>query len=1078
MDNHEFTRYAKILGNGRATLTHGQSNDAERLAHVLRKKSLSDFSDFLLTNKHEPVLVVYMADGWATKIRSTYKTEIDGHIISRQAQFRHEFCLQRVIVRTLDIHGNRDMRMHFFGPVALKHGRTHMHMFSLACESVGVPGAYGHMDISVNAYLFDGGMLHPLSEYLMARHQLGSPDPDDERGSFYDDSQLCLCFRCASHVASSAVSHALDTVRPNAEINKTVNITIASIRQSMWAIFGQLDNFVGKHLKFCTDRSGTDEEIHSWWAFLGVEATFTPVLVHMDLRWDGVNLCVSNRVSQTSNYHDHVRACVEYLFRLENFVETRFCGVGSSCRLYMRSRAVGVTAVIGMCKDVNVDMTFLSGHAQCTPEVLRFMAVACGSAYPSESFLRELFDDDRVLRRLDIFKASITDEIEYLMTLPKYIWQRLASLTEGSCTATTLESETINAAIVGASYIHREVLDQIECEPMSLTQGNIELKLEVIRARTDYIENRLTRQVRNLMVNHLVSIPKMVRVLTLARELPFSTNLIEQAHGISANIMKYRELLEENALCARSLVGQMKALFMRDPQTTFLVSLENKLRIVDDRLRSQQRRSAFSHFYTAFSKTACARALVSPGVGGRKSMQRASIAYKKMNEGERRVNEAQTDRGHVQDIKLVYEERETLRNQIGLYNARHSEELQREGIVNHNNSCRYDEAAVTSIREDFQSASQDGLFGLTLRSNSLPSPHAPTREEQAVLMDMAHAMFAPFPALPWFTPHICQNRELFRFVGFTNDPHAATLYMFTFAHKKPYDAWFIKLHRQPAVLHARPQRHRIYWRYSFSLLPLEHVCVTELPFCHGDDLYVFPDLKLLSGVACTQLEPLQYADFIRFHPSCKSQPNRARIKRRPAFVDEDARIVFLAAHPWLTDDDLKPGGFDEQDPRPAKRGRIGMESASSGSPAKGKKFDDDDSSVSSSEDSEADIDEALADIRKIWESETLESEHFYVRVLGGKWTAKHCGTIANACVALARSSTRVWCERFSWPKQNALYYKRYGQEASHRLTEELCRRARFLITSMLMLRVQGIKHSPLSCMSSDPIQRIQILLFG
>jgi hypothetical protein len=412
---------------------------------MLASQSRRDFEVFVgREHKNDIILVAYMSDGWGASIRSTQTCKIAHHQVARRGQFRHEFGLQRAFAKAVSAMGKPSVTMLFSETIGTLNGRSAMHFCTLACEFVGTPRSIGHRDISLTVYVFDGGLKDALSRYLQGRHSMlyrTEVDLGDE-AHLLELSDLTFAVRCASHVASSAVNHGLDLLKEGPETNKVAYIAIASVRQSMWALHRYVPDFVLRYAQFSDEPSGPPEEIASWWRMLGVEESMVEELVLVDPRWDGANLLVSGALRHDVNSISLISACARYMLQFENFVSARWCGVGNSMRLYMRSRSVGLQGLIGICKEEHVSQYHLAGHEQLVPCILGFMAVAAVGAYPAESFLKEPFVDDRILRRKVFFRATIDDEVRRIMSLPNYVWIRLGALVGGSYDARRLKDMT------------------------------------------------------------------------------------------------------------------------------------------------------------------------------------------------------------------------------------------------------------------------------------------------------------------------------------------------------------------------------------------------------------------------------------------------------------------------------------------------------------------------------------------------------------------------------------------------------------------------------------------------------------
>ena len=78
------------------------------------------------------------------------------------------------------------------------------------------------------------------------------------------------------------------------------------------------------------------------------------------------------------------------------------------------------------------------------------------------------------------------------------------------------------------------------------------------------------------------------------------------------------------------------------------------------------------------------------------------------------------------------------------------------------------------------------------------------------------------------------------------------------------------------------------------------------------------------------------------------------------------------------------------------------------------------------------------------EIEEVTDRHFYWRILGGKWTAKHKSVAADCANQFARQHARQWCSLFSWPVQKGFAFNMYGQFESVQLAKAWTRKANFL----------------------------------
>ena len=85
---------------------------------------------------------------------------------------------------------------------------------------------------------------------------------------------------------------------------------------------------------------------------------------------------------------------------------------------------------------------------------------------------------------------------------------------------------------------------------------------------------------------------------------------------------------------------------------------------------------------------------------------------------------------------------------------------------------------------------------------------------------------------------------------------------------------------------------------------------------------------------------------------------------------------------------------------------------------------------------------ALEALRREWRDIHEDEMFFYHRVLGGTWTAKHKGVVADHVAAFCRAGVpRQWCDWLGWPATMSFAYSKYGVVDSHAPARECCCRS-------------------------------------
>ncbi len=135
-------------------------------------------------------------------------------------------------------------------------------------------------------------------------------------------------------------------------------------------------------------------------------------------------------------------------------------------RSFLRARAVGLEMLVQICRERGVSLFDLKGHDSLTPAALRMMCVAAVGSRPAESFMQEIMDDDRVLRRVAVYTSALDDEITYMTDfVSDCAWERLATM--GGMPVADLKHHAVTCGLISKAYVHKETFALIECEPWS-----------------------------------------------------------------------------------------------------------------------------------------------------------------------------------------------------------------------------------------------------------------------------------------------------------------------------------------------------------------------------------------------------------------------------------------------------------------------------------------------------------------------------------------------------------------------------------------------------------------------------------
>lgn len=140
----DFRTRANELADYSATLKPKELDEACRVGSsivaVLERKE----EQLLQPMQGRPLLQVYMSDGWSTRVSSTATECNEDLTVKRTGHDRHEFVLERGIMRGHTLSGEERFVMQLGPPRGLRHGKTTWDFLAAACDFQGTLRALGH----------------------------------------------------------------------------------------------------------------------------------------------------------------------------------------------------------------------------------------------------------------------------------------------------------------------------------------------------------------------------------------------------------------------------------------------------------------------------------------------------------------------------------------------------------------------------------------------------------------------------------------------------------------------------------------------------------------------------------------------------------------------------------------------------------------------------------------------------------------------------------------------------------------------------------------------------------------------
>ena len=439
METQELRDRIKVLTVPKSVLSQSEVDECYRLCEVVQRKCRQKADKMVQDSPSSPAAFVYMCDGWSASVSSSHtKVVSDEHVVLRRGKYKHEFLLERGLLKKKSRDMQNDMAVLFGYPRGLCKGRSAWNCFTAALEfrcSLREMGAKG---IALEVMLVDGQLFSALGRHL-----------DGARELFYDEdlgvdlgadrealrnSEWPLKIKCKAHGCSNGVVWALKPVSTKQRQLMAHN-AIRSLKGSSEGFFGDIDLFLIAHVVFRDSDSGEKpEDVRAYWNCLRVEEKWLDLFVETNIMFDGTNVVVDPRMRVDPEAMQKLSGCVQYCLRSADWSETRWCKVRKSSTLHLQNETVGVRALVRrMLRNPDLLNSYLGGYeTNLTHDVRLYLATAAFAATPPEAVLLSLLKDNRLLKKVKETKWLLEFQAQYIWDLPDLVFARRSGFGYGN----------------------------------------------------------------------------------------------------------------------------------------------------------------------------------------------------------------------------------------------------------------------------------------------------------------------------------------------------------------------------------------------------------------------------------------------------------------------------------------------------------------------------------------------------------------------------------------------------------------------------------------------------------------------
>jgi hypothetical protein len=210
MDAQGLGELIALLAKTSTCLSDSAMADCHRLSDLLLVTAQHEWRSIIATSPHDPVLTMYMRDGWGGDARSTATARSGAQLVLRGSKLRHAFLLQRSFLKNYSFDGNMATCMRVGEPQWPRLGPRGMAHFQATCDWEAIPRALGAEGITISCYGFDGCLFTPLGKHLASRHELCySKAHGFDQGPLHDElcamdwvcPVKCIALSCGNSVA-------------------------------------------------------------------------------------------------------------------------------------------------------------------------------------------------------------------------------------------------------------------------------------------------------------------------------------------------------------------------------------------------------------------------------------------------------------------------------------------------------------------------------------------------------------------------------------------------------------------------------------------------------------------------------------------------------------------------------------------------------------------------------------------------------------------------------------------------------------------------------------------------------------
>lgn len=1058
------------LGVASKVLQRDEVRQVDRLCEAAKAFLDGRMRGLIMRAGNRALLLSYCADGTPLKTKERTVTTLLGKRVVRVGGSLEEFYLEKVFAAYQDIDGIEQIAALFRDPLPLT---SKLAWYLFACGKAFIPLArgLGHRGILVHHYAFDRAVYSALVMRFGAWHDLRHTQRPDNGNACIQSELLWLtewivATGCCCHDVHNSLKWSVHALFQNESMIKDLFVVVESLRNSYSLLVAHLPKWLRRSVRFVAPQANTTF-LHTLWTSLQIDSEVVDVLVSLELRWSGDRLEVCNRFEDDPHLMHMLSGALLHLWRFRKFCDSRWITVGVTCRTLVIGLLTGLHDTVRYIREeTTASDYYIHGFARLIESLREFISIVAFGSVVSDALLCCLLEDDRVAGRVDELEAALTEEVQWLLSLPGHVWGRVACVISDSYSGHTLRSLVLLAAFRSLAFADKRILREAKSFPWSPARGNVDENLRRLGAMPDQTEST-TKKIQTL-VRFGFNMQQLVDGVGRLRQVSWSTTTVEQCHGSASTLMKAHGDYGKKTLMARAMVHMMRPLFQQPQELKQADSLDARVG------RWSRKRPDVSGGRQQYFKECMgvAKTLLAPGAKMSKYARQAIMSwhgaeYKKMSEEQHRGYEFRADMEQSMRALALQDDIEQLR-------AVSRSKRQRVANVSdapfRMSNCRLnredrDAFSLLYHSSDFAESRVQSLREAALRPHDLP-----TVAEQTAIINLANKMPEVAVDRRAWVADVCRCRDAFAdsIFAFRTADRQGHFYLFLFAVQSPFELVFLPLHREERLIRiAQPEGFncldQLTSHYDHHFFFDSFRTVLDSDIYHGDDmeLFVLPQVSFFEGqLLCSHSSFVPFADFLIVKEQSRQQRG-PRGGKGTVLPDCALEVAGEEQAPWLEQfrSSLLPKGRLAVTHWPSLapvvagvRGDVGVPPSSGSDESEEDPMPEGEGS--SKRDRRAarldddgfvdDVFKALEKRREEWAEEEdlcLASEFFKVSVMGGPWTKAHLGVDFDSFRGhFVGNEVARWCGLYSLCKSASFSLSKYGDAHASIMAQSWCHR--------------------------------------